>query len=83
MADLSDQIETAAATPAAASVDGQSVTSRGIADLITADQYLAVKEAVAKRRRGLAFTKLINPGAAPDEGGLYYPVSFNSGGWTG
>jgi hypothetical protein len=45
--DLSDQIEQAANDPAAASVDGQSVTATPIPDLIAADKYLAAKEAAA------------------------------------
>lgn len=68
MPDLSDTIEAAAALPASASVDGQSVTHRSVADLVAIDQYLAAKEAVRKRRRGVAFTKLIAPGALSDCG---------------
>jgi hypothetical protein len=40
MADLTDTIEDAAATPAAAAQDGLSATARSIPDLITADKYL-------------------------------------------
>jgi len=38
--DLSDRIEQAAADPAAAAVDGQSVTDRPIGDLIEAQKFL-------------------------------------------
>lgn len=44
------------------------MTARPIGDQIRADQYLAQKTAQRKRRRGVAFTKLIPPGAAPDCG---------------
>ncbi len=68
MADLSDQIEQAAADPASVSVDGQSVSARPIPEQIAADQYLAGKAAARKRRRGLSFTQLTTPGAMPDGG---------------
>ena len=47
MADLSEQIQQAAETPAAASQDGSSATARPINDLIAADKYLASKQAAS------------------------------------
>jgi hypothetical protein len=46
MADLSEQIEDAAANPQTVSGDAGSVTERSIADLIAADKYLAEKAAL-------------------------------------
>lgn len=63
MADLSDQIETASATPAQATVDGNSVTARSIAEQIEADRYLAAKAATASATRGFVLTRLKPPGA--------------------
>ena len=45
--DLDDAIESAAAQPQQASVDGQSVTQRSLSELIEADRYLARKRAQA------------------------------------
>jgi hypothetical protein len=69
--DLGDTIESAAATPAAASGDGQSVTARPLQDLIAADKHLAASDAANAEgtacskngRRGFLFTKLRNPGS--------------------
>jgi hypothetical protein len=68
VADLSDQIQQAAADPASVSSDGQSVSTRPVDQLVTADQYLAAKVEVKKRRRGVTFSKLVPPGALPDCG---------------
>lgn len=80
MADLSDTITTAASDPASVTSDGQSATTRPIADLILADQYLAAKDAVRKRRRGITFTKVVTPGALDDCGGTRVGIPFNQGG---
>lgn len=80
--DLAGTIATAAASPAAASVDGQSVSARPVGDLITADQYLAAKEAAQKRRRGVRFSKLVPPGPLPDDGRALMGDGF-TGGFTG
>jgi len=66
--DLSEQILDAATSPQSASADGQSATSRSVPDLVLADQYLAAKAAAKQGNRGLAFTKLIPPGALSDCG---------------
>jgi len=68
MPDVSDQILEQAMEPVSTAAAGQSTTDRPIADKILADQYAAAKGASAKRRRGLRFTKLINPGALSDNG---------------
>lgn len=63
--DLESTIEDAAANPASVSVDGQTVQTRSLSELIEADRYLRSKEAAAsgKRPGGIRFTKLIPPGA--------------------
>jgi len=64
--DLSDRIASAADEPASVSVDGQSVTDRGVNDLIAADQYTNNKAAVATQRTGWACVRraaLKPPGA--------------------
>lgn len=63
--DLSTTITTAAGSPSAASNDGHSATARPIGDLITADQYLAVKAAMSTRRRGLRYSRIMSTGPAP------------------
>jgi hypothetical protein len=74
---LDTQIEQAASRPASAVV-GRGVRRLALAaDLITADQYLAQKAAARKRLRGVAITRLVTPGPAPDCG-----RAFDSpGGW--
>jgi len=81
--DLSGTIETAAGRPQAASVDGLTVTGRSVLELIQADQYLAAKAAASKRRRGIRFSKAVNPGALSDAGGTLGGTSdFGTpGGW--
>ncbi len=63
MSDLTEQIEQAAETPAAASQDGRSATARPIADLIAADKHLAAKEAAARGMNGLVFQQMKSPNA--------------------
>lgn len=62
MADISDSIPAAAATPASATVDGQSVTGRSLDELIRADQYLANKAAGRGRTLPIRKAKLIPDG---------------------
>ena len=78
MADLSGDIATQAVEPATSSADGQSATARAIGEVIQADQYLAARARVGKRRRGITFSKLVAPGALPDCGRA---GSFDSPGW--
>jgi len=61
--DLTEQIEQAAETPAAASQDGRSATARPIADLIAADKYLASKEAASRGMSGVLFQQMKSPSA--------------------
>ena len=79
MADLSDLISTEAASPASAASDGQSASARSIGDIIRADQYVANKAAMRKRRRGITFTRLTSPGPIDDQGGTYSPPPFGGG----
>lgn len=64
--ELEQAIKDNAAGPARAAVDGQSVEQHSLRDQIEADRYLASKEAVRRKDRGLRITRLIPPGA---EGG--------------
>lgn len=61
MADLTEQIESDVAQPASASVDGVSVSSRPIADLIAADKYLKGNAAAANPLAALRFAKVVSP----------------------
>ena len=76
--DLSATIATEAADPQSSASDGMSATGRNINDLIAADTYLAGVVARNKRRRGIALTKMIPPGALSDQGGVYGYGPFNS-----
>jgi len=76
MPDVSAEILEQAMEPVSTAAAGQSVTDRPIADKIAADQYAAAKNAARNRRRGLRFTKLINPGALSDNGNP--PTGFNT-----
>jgi hypothetical protein len=78
--DLSDQIEQAASDPQSAAVDGQSATARPMGDLIAADQYLAAKAGMARRRRGVRFTKILASGPVSDQGQTRPLGSFGGGG---
>ncbi|MCL4743587.1 MAG: hypothetical protein KJZ54_15440 [Phycisphaerales bacterium] len=64
--ELEQAIKDNAAGPARAAVDGQSVEQHSLRDQIDADRYLASKEAVRRKDRGLRLTRLIPPGT---EGG--------------
>lgn len=61
--ELEQAIKDNAAGPARAAVDGQSVEQHSLRDQIEADRYLASKEAVHRKDRGLRITRLIPPGA--------------------
>lgn len=68
MADLSGDIAQQAVEPVTVTADGQTSTARPVGELVQADQYGAAKPAAKKRRRGLRFSKLINPGPLSDGG---------------
>lgn len=55
--DLTTRIEDAAAEPASASTDGQSVSERPLSELIEADKYLASKRATASGKSGWTRTR--------------------------
>jgi hypothetical protein len=61
--ELHDAIEQNAKGPAKASGDAGSVEQHKLAEQIEADRYLASKEAVKSKKRGLRFNKLVPPGA--------------------
>ena len=61
MADELD-IKKSAQGPASAAVDGTSATQHDLSKQIEADRYLASKDAVKRRHRGLRFSKLLPPG---------------------
>lgn len=61
--DLDDTIRQSAQGPAKVSGDAGSVEQHKVSEQIEADKYLASKEAAKSKRRGLAFNKLVPPGA--------------------
>jgi len=64
MADnLDDTIHENAQGPVKATGDSGSVEQHKLVDQIAADKYLASKDAVKAKRRGLRFNKLVPPGA--------------------
>lgn len=62
--DLDDTIRQNAQGPAKASGDAGSVEQHKLSDQVDADRYLKSKEAANSKRRGLAFNKLVPPGAS-------------------
>lgn len=64
MADnLEDTIRENARGPAKAAGDSGSMEQHKLTDQIAADKYLASKDAVKSKRRGLVFNKFVPPGA--------------------
>lgn len=63
MPDLSDDIETAATSPASASADGVTVTQRSIDEMIKADKHIKADTAGASPRLGMRIVKLLMPGS--------------------
>lgn len=61
---LEDTILENAQGPAKAAGDTGSMEQHKLPDQIAADKYLASKEAVASKRRGLIFNKFVPPGAS-------------------
>lgn len=59
---LDHAIEQNAKGPAKASGDAGSVEQHRLDEQIEADRYLASKEAIKSKKRGLRFNKLIPPG---------------------
>lgn len=59
---LQTAIEDNAAGPQKASGDAGSVEQHSIPDQIAADRYIASKDAVQNKKRGLRFNKLVPPG---------------------
>lgn len=59
---LASQIETAAATAASVSVDGQTVNERSLSELIEADKYLGAVNARDDATLGLRFANFDAPG---------------------
>ena len=62
--DLKDKIRENADGPAKAAGDAGSIEQHKLNDQIAADRYLCAKEAAKSKRRGLAFNKLVPPGAS-------------------
>lgn len=56
-------IDAALTTPSSASVDGRSVTSRSIDDILKAIDRATAVEASRKKTRGLRFARIVPPGA--------------------
>lgn len=49
--------------PAKASGDSGSVEQHSLADQIEADRYLASKQAMSQKRRGIRLSRIVPPGA--------------------
>lgn len=62
--EVTNAIEENAQGPKKASGDSGSVEQHPLTEQIAADKYLASKEAMKSRSRGVRFSKLIPPGAA-------------------
>jgi len=62
--ELRDAIEEAAQEPVEVESDGTRARARNLKEQIEADKYLSGSDAVAKKQRGLRFTRLIPPGTA-------------------
>ena len=62
--DLKNVIQENATGPKKATGDSGSVEQHGLQDQIAADRYLASKQAMKTRTKGLILTKLVPPGAA-------------------
>jgi hypothetical protein len=61
--EIETAIGTAATEPAAATVDGVTMTARSIDEMIKADRYLRAKEAAATTgKTRLKFAKFVPPG---------------------
>ena len=61
--DLEQPIRDNAAGPAKASGDSGSVEQHALRDQIEADRYLASKQAMRRKSRGLRLSRLVPPGA--------------------
>ena len=62
--DLDNTIRDNALGPAKVAGDAGSVEQHKPSEQIAADRYLAAKQAVKAKRRGLQFNKLLPPGAS-------------------
>lgn len=60
---LQETIRESAKAPAKASGDAGSVEQHKLTEQIAADKYLASKEAIGKKNRGIRFNKFVPPGA--------------------
>jgi hypothetical protein len=61
--ELEDKIRDNAAGPAKVSGDAGSVEQHKLTEQVEAAKFLAAKEAVKKKNRGVRFSKLVPPGA--------------------
>ena len=60
---ITETIVKNASGPKSAEVDGQRVEQHTLTEQIAADKYLASKDAVKRRGRGLKFSKMTHSGA--------------------
>ena len=61
--DLSETIKQTAQGPSLVEIDGNRAVAQDPIKQIEADRHLAANQGVAKRHRGLRFTKLAAPGS--------------------
>lgn len=59
-----DPIDTAAAAPKKATIDGNTVEQHPILERVEAERYVKSKTAATKKNLGLRFRKMVSPGAA-------------------
>lgn len=68
MADV-ETIETAAANPQEASVDGVKMVQHSLPDLIAAEKHVAAKRARRDKYRGIRYNRIVPPGTTSNNEG--------------
>lgn len=66
--EIASEIERQSLEPLTSGTDGQTATGRSVGDMIQGAQFAAGVKAARRGRRGIRFSKLINPGALSDGG---------------
>lgn len=73
--EAAERIERESLEPLSSGADGHTATGRSVGDMIQGAQFAAGVKAARQGRRGIRFSKLINPGALSDRCRL--PHSFD------
>lgn len=77
--ELTDDLVSQLSDPASSTADGQSATARPVGEVIKGITFGAAEKALAKRRRGMTFGKIIAPGPLCDNGGIVAVPPFGGG----